>query len=589
MKLAALDLQNFRCHRKTTIEFGPRVTLIYGRNGTGKSSIADALEFALAGRCRGTDAGGKGAQVLVGPWGGMATIRLTIDTGEFFERTIPANGSRPALISREVASILVDGTRIIDLQHADAKALLLGILDAHVEIDGERLSLGELDSCEQQAREARAAAKKLRDSIIVPAKPDGELYDIAGIERKLADLRDNEKALIAQQAQGAGNRRALERQGEAVRVEIANLQAKLATYGETLDEDLEAAERRVEKQRKGRPDDAQRNRLTVASATERLSMLRHTLAKLSDHHPDRGCVLDNRVPCKTAKKAFADYIAELGKQIAAIEKEKADALAAIDAEVKQDAAAQAALQVLEQTRRAVADRARDGEAIEQAQRRLADVQRQLAKCPADDGTGSEELATLRTRIQKGEEILRAAREAQRQADGHEAEQKRLDEAKAEVERLEARCALLGPKGARVAALDAALERFTPGINDGLAPFDIGVEFQMEPWKILVNGRPAEMLSASERLRFGLAFQMALAQAVGAGFIVVDQADILDRGNRRILTNLAMGWGGGQVIVLATRDDGEDLPAIDGVPAYRLTRSGRDAGTKVVRAEEAAEP
>lgn len=51
MKLAYLELSGFRGYRKQIrIEFADRFTIIDGRNGVGKSTIFDAIEFALTGR-----------------------------------------------------------------------------------------------------------------------------------------------------------------------------------------------------------------------------------------------------------------------------------------------------------------------------------------------------------------------------------------------------------------------------------------------------------------------------------------------------------------------------------------------------------
>ena len=50
MKLSYLDLCGFRGYRKRIrIEFADRFTIIDGRNGVGKSTIFDAVEFALTG------------------------------------------------------------------------------------------------------------------------------------------------------------------------------------------------------------------------------------------------------------------------------------------------------------------------------------------------------------------------------------------------------------------------------------------------------------------------------------------------------------------------------------------------------------
>jgi predicted ATP-binding protein involved in virulence len=47
MKLKRLELQNFRCFAGLTIDFDPRLTILVGENGSGKTSILDALAVFL--------------------------------------------------------------------------------------------------------------------------------------------------------------------------------------------------------------------------------------------------------------------------------------------------------------------------------------------------------------------------------------------------------------------------------------------------------------------------------------------------------------------------------------------------------------
>lgn len=56
MHLKTLTVQNFRVHQKRTVGFEPGVTLIVGANGSGKTSLLEAIYIALRGRSfKGTD------------------------------------------------------------------------------------------------------------------------------------------------------------------------------------------------------------------------------------------------------------------------------------------------------------------------------------------------------------------------------------------------------------------------------------------------------------------------------------------------------------------------------------------------------
>ncbi len=53
MRLARLSLRNFRSYESLTIEPGPGLTVLWGRNGVGKTNLLEAIYFACTGRsCR---------------------------------------------------------------------------------------------------------------------------------------------------------------------------------------------------------------------------------------------------------------------------------------------------------------------------------------------------------------------------------------------------------------------------------------------------------------------------------------------------------------------------------------------------------
>ena len=59
MQIERLRLKNFRCYDELDIDFEPRLTVIVGENGKGKTAIFDALAIALEPYLRSFDASGR--------------------------------------------------------------------------------------------------------------------------------------------------------------------------------------------------------------------------------------------------------------------------------------------------------------------------------------------------------------------------------------------------------------------------------------------------------------------------------------------------------------------------------------------------
>ena len=59
MQIERLRLKNFRCYDELDIDFEPKLTVIVGENGKGKTAIFDALAIALEPYLRSFDASGR--------------------------------------------------------------------------------------------------------------------------------------------------------------------------------------------------------------------------------------------------------------------------------------------------------------------------------------------------------------------------------------------------------------------------------------------------------------------------------------------------------------------------------------------------
>jgi len=72
-----LELQNFMCHKKFFIEFGPRLNVITGANGAGKSAIAHGILLATAANIKGAGRGNQSKSIRDGE--NWSKIRLTFN------------------------------------------------------------------------------------------------------------------------------------------------------------------------------------------------------------------------------------------------------------------------------------------------------------------------------------------------------------------------------------------------------------------------------------------------------------------------------------------------------------------------------
>jgi hypothetical protein len=70
-----------------------------------------------------------------------------------------------------VVTALTRSRAFLDLKHAEAKDLLLQVLNVRVDVGGERLTLAQLDARYEEAFEARRDAKARAAAIRVPDAP----------------------------------------------------------------------------------------------------------------------------------------------------------------------------------------------------------------------------------------------------------------------------------------------------------------------------------------------------------------------------------------------------------------------------------
>jgi len=81
MKITHITIQNFRSLEHVDLTIDSPAVALFGMNGAGKSSLINALQYALVGYCEHTDRAGKGASVLIRDGAREARITVEFETG----------------------------------------------------------------------------------------------------------------------------------------------------------------------------------------------------------------------------------------------------------------------------------------------------------------------------------------------------------------------------------------------------------------------------------------------------------------------------------------------------------------------------
>lgn len=594
IKINGIELTNFRVYEHQAVSLGDR-NLVIGENGTGKSSLIDAVAWCLTGRCRGVDGRGKGQLSLIRTDTQAMEVTVNLDGLGPITRTLDRNGSTSctmktdAILARlrtnePMLQAVLYGQSFFGLHHADAKKLLLGLLD--VKVDGADLpglgivglvDLDELEARYKGAFDNRTLLKRQLTGMKEPVAPAvGDLSNLAQLQAAATEagaafqaaVKVNAKAQAAvdqaTKAVYAANKQALpdrEQLAAQVAIQHEGLGGQAAILKTAL-----AAIAELEPKHEG------------DGLTSELQDLKHLQDRLANHDPSSGCVLSGGIPCRTAAAEFSGFgeslavaMKGLDKRIKANEK-VASKLAAERVKVRdaerQVAYHQTQISGLNAKLEGLDERRAEHEAT--VARLLADLD--AAKANPDLGNGPVDEAAARQLA-----AHQAAADVGRQQaalDGYQRELQRYQQVVTDLTEAERVVALLGPKGAPATALQNALADFTDLINLALAGFGFRLQIQVEPFLVSVQSqtagwRPFEMLSAGEQLWTGLAFQLALAVVSGLQFCALDAAEAVVGQNRAVLTGLVLQAPVGQVVVAMAKGAAEDSPVIDGLTVIRL--------------------
>jgi len=200
MKLIRLRAKGFLGLTEADLDLSRPTNLIHGLNGAGKTSLLDATRWCLYGRCRGTDAAGRGAAVLIQGGAESAAVCLTLRSpdGADYELLRTQRGAVQSLRltcpdgaavkgeaaqaridavfgAAELGEVCLDGPSFLALDSRAQGALLAGAIG--IRLDRETLLR------EMEASGISAAAQARIDGALLGASGYGEGVAIVGPEQ----------------------------------------------------------------------------------------------------------------------------------------------------------------------------------------------------------------------------------------------------------------------------------------------------------------------------------------------------------------------------------------------------------------------
>ncbi len=595
MKLQSLTLSNFSSHAATTVNFTAPVTLIVAPLNAGKSSICQALEYALTAELeryrkknapftdlihdRGlTDQSRfvvelKTAEGTIKRGKGMTGPAFTSWDGAIENAEGLAYGSWKT--SKDILSALLATGDFFDKESKEQKELILRLLGAKVTTESVQkafpgdqkafslMAIREFDSI-QSLDNAYDEAYKLRTTInrdlkvLQPAAPpEGKEPPVDGIRKRIQELEGERTVKLRElgAARAAIGRPSIK---PTLERQLKELQEWLDKHAHPQDFDAmtkelalaNAAQIQIQVQL-----DEQRKLLVAAQAESLLHQKNHDiLIKFNGK-----CVVGaHECPATREQMGKAKEEEQLLAKQAAVKAEKLQADVVLLERLSRDRSAIAAIEGR------IATASLDVKEYDRKEKQEEELEKQISEFKDEPQGDPEAIKALELAVAELDSRLAKGRQTLEGANSWLMRKKAVDEVaakRANLERqstmVEALVEFFGPKGIKVKLIEEKTAAFSEMVNKGAATFGFGFQFTAEPnwtlsakWPNADQWKPVDRLSRSERYRLGVALQVAIAKTTGVNLLVADNAELLPPAEFGQLMKLISG-AGVQAIVVKT--------------------------------------
>ena len=568
MKIKSLKIKSFLGIREWSAAFDRKIAFVHGPNASGKSSIRDAILFALTGKARGVEK--KKDAAFLANRNDPTGLRVEIEFADGFKVTRSASAVTPTQgiidekIRPELAGVVMNAFRFPELTTAERRDLVRGLQDP-AELAGKvRQALAAtgltdaviteviaivptgLDRAEAFAVEKRRESKRrleettLLQNVEKITKIEDVEYDLSTIA--IDDVRENLTAVQKEHSD------IVQRIGCAKIFDLDELKKKQAEIGRRLD----AAGARIKGDTMAKVESEiaaiEREKMAAEVNLNRLLDAYASLSKLSycPLHKELECPIKG--PQRTQIiRGIADNGTSARKRIKELEEK---------------------LPALRERLKAVKDCA-------ELERQHQSILDEITKTPQENIPALEtEKSALEKRVEIGVTLLREVDRYRQSVAAAESAKNLAATLEHDVASWDNAAKSLGKDSTlrRDAAKGFDVARAVRGVVDHLLPGrKLEVDDDYEP---RLDGVPLQLLSRSERFRVGIAFADAISHAAGLRLLVIDECDIL-RGESQyglfgFLHSIIPDYD--TIIILATTETETEIDIND--PDFQVFRSYR---------------
>lgn len=588
MKLERLHISGFLSHGDTELSLS-RLSVLRGLNGSGKSSVEQAIEMLLCGKSDSTDERGAGSRDLIRKGSSKAVIEADIEDGgemrhlrcsitEKSGRSVTATkGNEPCSdylgylgLNSAVLSALINGRRFVDMAPAKQKELLAAIIlpsrydwpewvkDAvsktKLGLDWSKEPFAFIDEGYKNSYSERTVVNRQLKEWRAPEVPPAPSLPIEEIRARLKERQDMRTSIALEKQKAEDAVRRAQQAANARQAKAAELESRLSAERANVNA---VAERVLTEPKKKELKKIAQGDAKAQEIEREISALNGRIAELKEQTASLAS-LANSPQCPTCQQAITVEI--LNGIIAPLSKELSDSQAKVSVLYHQ----RKSIGDFEDAKRRLADAEEAEKDLEVAHRRVREIEKMVeenagaieASIP-EIPDFSQQFAEIDARIEKGSAVLQAAvayESAHAAAQKAESQRKELESRQALLEKL---VEYFGPNGVKAELLQNHIGGFVERMNAVLGKWGFEAHLSFEPYEFGVRfagaeaAYPLRTISKSQRYRFACAFQIALAQVSGFRFAVIDGADILDDAGRQMLYAALQGAAMDQVIVTQT--------------------------------------